>query len=188
MAKVALNPILENIQGQVGDLVFRRFGDGVVISRKSDNSQYPPTAAQLATRERFRDGAQYGKLVMGDAALKPVYAAVARTRKKPIFSVVVADYLHAPTVSALNLEGYSGAVGDVITVSAYDDFEVTDVLVSVADAGGVVLESGAAVVSNGRWAYSTTTTVTPGTTVTVLATALDRPGNMGTAEATKLIG
>ena len=38
MAKVKLNPILEGIRGQVGDLVFKHYGDEVVISRKADLS------------------------------------------------------------------------------------------------------------------------------------------------------
>ena len=32
MAKVKLNPILEQIRGQVGDLVFKRYGEKTVIS------------------------------------------------------------------------------------------------------------------------------------------------------------
>ncbi|MGB4868946.1 MAG: hypothetical protein WBP47_02820 [Candidatus Promineifilaceae bacterium] len=40
---------------------------------------------------------------------------------------------------------------------------------------------------NDRWLYTTTTIVSQGTAVTVTAQALDRPGNRGSAEATKLI-
>ena len=36
MARVRLNPILEEIRGQVGDLVFKRYGDQVIISRKPE--------------------------------------------------------------------------------------------------------------------------------------------------------
>lgn len=187
MARVELNPVLEQIHGQIGDLVFKRYQDKVIVARKSSPSRQEPTPAQLATRERFRAGAQYGKLVMADPTLKALYAAAAKAKKKPIFSVMVADYLHRPNVSAISLEEYTGATGETISVSAYDDFEVTAVTVTLVDEGGVVLESGAAVVENGRWTYTTTTAVTPGTTVTVIATALDRPGNSGEAEATLLI-
>ena len=90
-------------------------------------------------------------------------------------------------VSHQSLAAYAGSAGDIITVSAYDDFEVMDVHVAVADEGGVVLESGSAMMENGRWIYTSTMTVTPGTTVTVTATALDRPGKSGSAEATMLI-
>jgi hypothetical protein len=32
--KVELTPVLEQLRGQVGDLVFKRYGDEVVISHK----------------------------------------------------------------------------------------------------------------------------------------------------------
>ncbi|MBK8905711.1 MAG: hypothetical protein IPM53_31300 [Anaerolineaceae bacterium] len=187
MARVQLNPVLEQIHGQIGDLVFRRYEDQVVLARKSSPGQKEATPAQIATRERFRAGAQYGKLVMADPALKALYATAAKAKKKPVFSVMVADYLHAPSVTAVALDGYTGAADETITVNAYDDFEVMAVTVTLANEGGAVLESGAAVVENGRWTYTTTTAVTPGTTVTVTATAVDRPGNSGSAEVTMLV-
>ncbi len=187
MARVQLNPVLEQIQGQVGDLVFKRYEDQVVLARKSSPSRQAATPAQLATRERFRAAAQYGKLVMADPTLKALYATAAKGKKKPIFSVTVADYFHAPSVTAVMLNGYTGAANETITVNAYDDFEVVVVTVTLTNEGGTVLESGAAVVENGRWTYTTTTNVTPGTTVTVTATAFDRPGNSGSTEETMLV-
>jgi len=54
MAKVKLNPLLEQVRGQVGDLVFKRYGEGVLISRKLDLEGREPTEVQLAARERSR--------------------------------------------------------------------------------------------------------------------------------------
>lgn len=68
MAKVKLNPILEQIRGKVGDLVFKRYGEEVVISRPPDFEGREWTEAQLAARERFRQAALYGKIVMADPA------------------------------------------------------------------------------------------------------------------------
>ena len=187
MARVELNPVLEQIHGQVGDLVFKRYEDQVVLARKASTNQQEPTPAQMAIRERFRAAAQYGKMVMADSALKALYATAAKAKKKPVFSMTVADYFNAPSVTAVTLNGYTGAANETITVNAYDDFEVMAVTVTLANEGGSVLESGAAVVENGRWTYTTTTAVTPGTTVTVTATAVDRPGNSGSAEVTILI-
>ena len=36
MAKVKFNPVLEQIRGQVGDLVFKHYGDEVIVGRKPD--------------------------------------------------------------------------------------------------------------------------------------------------------
>ena len=54
MAKIKLNPVMEAMRGSIGDLVFRRFGEEVVVGRKPDPSVHPPTPGQQAVRERFR--------------------------------------------------------------------------------------------------------------------------------------
>jgi hypothetical protein len=86
MAKVKLNPILEQVRGQVGDLVFKRYEDQVVISRKPDFEGREPTEAQLAARERFRQAAFYGKMVMADPETKALYEEAAKAKGQPVFS------------------------------------------------------------------------------------------------------
>ena len=48
MAQVKLNPILDELRGQLGEVVFKRYGDKTVISRKPDMSNVKPSEAQLA--------------------------------------------------------------------------------------------------------------------------------------------
>ena len=72
MARVKLNPFLEQVRGQIGELVFRRYGDEVVISRKPDLSDVEPSAAQLAHRQRFARAALYGKIVLADPEAKAI--------------------------------------------------------------------------------------------------------------------
>ena len=54
MAKVKLNPFLEGIHGKVGELVFKRYADEVIVARAPDTGNAPPTEAQAAQRERFQ--------------------------------------------------------------------------------------------------------------------------------------
>ncbi len=53
MAKGKLNPALERLRGQVGELVFKQYGDKLVVSRKPDMSRVKWSKAQRAGRERF---------------------------------------------------------------------------------------------------------------------------------------
>jgi hypothetical protein len=155
MARVKLNPVLEGIRGQVGDLVFKRYGDEVVISRKADPTGKPPSEAQLAHRERFREAALYGKLVMADPERKALYEEEAAAKGQPVFSLTLADFFNAPSVDEVDLSGYAGQVGDAIVIRAHDDFDVAGVSVTLTEAGGAALESGAAVETppdSGRWA------------------------------------
>lgn len=188
MANVKLNPILERIRGQVGDLVFRRFQGRTILSRKPDLAGVVPSEAQLAHKERFRQAALYGKVVMADAAQKSLYVEAAKERGKPVFSLTVADYLNPPVVTGVDLSGYAGVVGDAITIAAVDDFEVSGVQVQLSDGDGSELEAGSALRGqDGFWVYTATTAVAPGTTVRVVVTAIDRPGGTGEATADKVL-
>lgn len=190
MAKVRLNPILEQVRGKVGDLVFKRSGDQVIISRKADLSEHQPTGPQLAAQERFRQAALYGKMVMVDPVTKQVYEEAAKTKGQPLFSLTIADFFNAPAVDEVNMANYSGKVGDQIVIMAHDDFEVAGVTVSLSDADGVSIENGDALQSppkSGRWVYTATAAVSAGTQVRVLVTATDHPGGIGVAEAQKTL-
>lgn len=46
MAKVKTNPIIEQIRGKVGDLVFKRYGDSVILARVPDTENREVTPAQ----------------------------------------------------------------------------------------------------------------------------------------------
>jgi len=188
MAKVKTNPIIEEIRGAVGDLVFRNSEGKTVVSRKPDLSGIEPTEAQQNQRERFGQAALYGKLVLADEEAKAVYEAEAGKKHKPVFSLMVADFLNAPQVDEVDVSGYSGQAGDVITVRAHDDFEVTGVTINIMNSDGESIESGEAekpTAGNSHWTYTVTQAVAAGTTVRVAVTATDRPGGTGILEQEK---
>ena len=180
MAKVKLNPVLQRVRGKVGDLVFKRYNDGVIVARKPDLTENPPTEGQAAQRRQFKLATLYGRTVLADPVKKAVYEATAKAKGIPAFALTVGDFLNAPTVDEIDLSGYTGKTGETIRITASDDFEVTDVAVSITDAGGTVLENGPATAQNGAWNYTTTTDLTAGQPVSIVVTTTDRPGNKGT--------
>lgn len=188
MAKVKLNPVLEQFRGQVGDLVFKHYGDEVIVGRKPDRSGIQPTEAQLEHQKRFRQAVLYGRLVMADPVKKKVYDQAAKVKGKPLFSLTVADFFNAPVVDEVDLSNYSGASGDPIVIQAHDDFKVTRLLVAVSDANGQEIENGEAMENppaSGRWVYTTTNAVPQGTIVRIAVTANDQPGGKGETMAEK---
>jgi hypothetical protein len=79
-------------------------------------------------------------------------------------------------------------VGDEIVIRASDDFQVTSVTVSLAQANGQAVETGDAVETpahSGRWVYKATQAVSVGTPVRITVTAKDRPGHTGEKTASK---
>lgn len=183
MASVKLNPILDQLRGKVGDLVFKQYGDETIISRAPDFSGYEPSEAQKAHRERFRQATLYGRMVMADEEARAAYEAAADARGKPIFSLTVADFFNAPSIDEVDVSGYTGAADDPIVIRASDDFEVARIAVTLSDADGAVIESGEAVMDDAAWRYEAQTDVAAGTTVRISVRAFDRPGGVGVDES-----
>ena len=178
MAKTTLNSGLRGIHGGIDGWVYRNYGDRTIISRRpSGGDVHSP--AQLAVRAAFKAAAAYAKAALADPVRRAVYVALARARGRPLFATAVTDYLKPPVVDAIDLGGYHGAVGDPIVVWASDDVEVMGVTLVIRDEADAVLEQGAAVTQDGAWRYTATTAVAAGRSVTIEATAKDRPGHPG---------
>jgi hypothetical protein len=190
MAKVKLNPVLEQIHGQIGDLVFKNYGDKMIVGRKPDRSGIQATEAQLEHQEHFRQAVLYGRLVMADPDKKSAYEQAANIKGKPLFSLTIADFFNAPVVDEVDLSNYGGTAGDEIVVYAHDDIKVARLQVAVSDSSGEDIESGEAEEAppnGGRWVYRTVNTVLQGTTVRIAVTATDQPGGEGEATTEKLL-
>jgi len=190
MAKVKLNPVLEQIRGQVGELVFKHYGDEVIVGRKPDRSGVLPSDIQLEHQERFRQAVLYGRLVMADPEMKANYEKAAKAKGKPLFSLTVADFFNAPVIDEVDLSGYSGQAGNPIIVRAHDDFKVTRLLVTVSDSSGEEIESGEAVETppnGGRWVYTAISSLVQGSTVRIAVMVNDQPGGKGEAMTEKTL-
>ena len=188
MAKVDLNPIFDTVRGKVGDLVLKRYGDGVVMARAGESSQ-PKSAAQLAHQERFRAATEYGKGALMNPARRALYAAAARQRGLPVFATMVADFFNSPSILMVDATEYTGQAGSRVTVLADDDFAVArvQVVIATAPASGTpqIVEQGAAVetpVDSGRYYYTATQAAPANTPLRITVSVTDLPGN-GTSQA-----
>lgn len=94
MAKVKLNPILLELHGKVGDMVFRRTrSGGVSLIRKADMSNVKWSPAQVANRQRFREAAAYAKQLLADPQVRATYEEIAVKQGKRAVEVAVSEYL-----------------------------------------------------------------------------------------------
>ena len=186
MARVQFNPIMEQIRGHVGNLVFKRYGTRVIIATKADREGIAPTLAQEAQRDRFYQAVQYAKAAMADPATRILYEDGAKAKGIPAFSFAVSDYLNAPEVTEVDISNYAGATGDKITFHATDNFGLVSAHLTITKADGTVIESGnASEISphSGAWSYTATKTIPPGTKVQVLAAVKDHAGHERNCQA-----
>jgi len=99
MTKVKLNPILLELHGKMGDLVFRRTRNGgVSLIRKADMSNVKWSPAQVANRQRFREAAAYAKQLLADPQVRTAYAEIGAKQGKRASEVAISEYLqtHKP--------------------------------------------------------------------------------------------
>jgi hypothetical protein len=177
MAKATLNPMFEGVSGAIGDLIFREVRGRTVISRRPIFAS-ELTENQIQHRERFNQAVAYSRSALADPDLRPMYEAGAKSRNIPLFAAPVADFFNEPVIHTVNVFGYSGNVGDTITVRASDDFGVVRVLVALSDDQGGPIENGEAVETSpgsGEWVY-TATMQSSQPLVNVQVVAQDRPG------------
>ncbi|MBN1304606.1 MAG: hypothetical protein JXA13_09240 [Anaerolineales bacterium] len=93
MAKVKLNPVLEQVRGQLGDAVFRRSHNGeITLMRKPDMSNVVWSEKQTAHRQRFRQAVAYAKKAMADPQLSEEYRQAAEQAGKRPFDLAVSDF------------------------------------------------------------------------------------------------
>lgn len=179
MAQSKDNLVTQGLSGTIGRmLTFRLRAGKTIVSKLTRGSSLPPTPGQLEVRSKFTQAIAYAKVAIKDPVIKAAYAAVAKPGQTA-FNMACSDAFNPPTVESINLEGYNGLLGDIITIRATDVFKVTQVKVAIHNAAGDLLEQGDAEMqaTGDDWLYTTTQVndVPEGSTISV--TALDLPGN-----------
>ena len=184
MAKLNLNPLLSSLQGRIGDLVFVREGDHIFVRPRPPKRSRPRSEAQVAHTTRFVLASRWAHQLLADPAMRDLYQRACHDHLTP-HNVAVSDYMHAPTVEAIDLESCTGNPGDEIRILARDDFAIVRLAVQILTVDRQILEQGEAQWNAGAvcWVYTTGTQLSPGTTVLIEAAAMDLPGNCGMAKA-----
>ena len=142
-------------------------------------------AGAVAAKGTLPLGAFSAKGILADATAKAPYVAKAKEVHKPVFALIMGDFLTPSVVDEIDLGGYHKHAGEPILIKAHDDFEVTGVTVSIVDNTQAAVEQGTATfdASVNAWRYVATADASAKPNVTVTAKALDRPGHAGTLSA-----
>jgi len=185
MAKSKNNVITHGLSGLIGDLlVFRQRANKTIVADRPKPFSKPPTVVQLGIQDRFKKAAQYAKTAILDPLVKAAYQAAALLGQSA-YNRAFKDYQLAPEFDEeVNLSTYTGAIGEEISVSVIDDFQVIGVKVKVMNADSSLLEEGDAVQSdNGLdWVYTSTAVNAAPSGSKIIFTATDLPGNQTVLE------
>ncbi len=170
----------------LGDMiVFRQVNGRTIIATKPQQSE-KKSEKQLAHQKKFQSAVIYGNSVTADPAKKAEYEAGKGEKFNSPYQVAVADFLNAPDIEEVNLKMYSGSIGDLITIRATDDFKVSEVLVSIHNPDGSLVEEGSAVQKAGTpdWVFTAKVKNESLAGDKITITAYDMPGNETVEEKT----
>ena len=92
MAIATFNPSVPRLRGKVGGLVFKHYGDKVVVTRAPTFSG-KWSAAQLTGRNRFAQASAYARRVQVDPLLRAKYEQIAAQRGLTVRSAAISAYL-----------------------------------------------------------------------------------------------
>lgn len=176
MAKVFSNMVMQGLSGLLGNqLVIRqdKAGRTIITARPRYNPNRAFSEAQKQHHNDFREAAAYARSARG----ADIYVSKAAGTPLNPYNVALADWFHAPEILEMDLGGWSGQPGKVIRVKALDDVLVTQVMITIRDGGGALLEQGPATSMDALW-WEYTTRSTASGRLTVTAAAQDMPGNI----------
>lgn len=92
MAKMKLNPIIEDLRGSLNDVSFRRMYGMLTLMKKPDMSNVVWSEAQKLHREHFREAAIYAREAMEKPDVQAHYQALAQQTGKRPRDLAVSDY------------------------------------------------------------------------------------------------
>ena len=172
------NVVTHGLKGKLGDLlIFKKVNGKTIVSKIPTKSSVAPTLAQEVVKGRFRLASKFAKQAILDPTLLATYKRLAKKGQKP-FNVAFSDFFLAPELS--NPQGvYDGILGTELMVNAVDNYEVAEVLITIAEADGTLIEQGVATMtmSGVDFTYSCATAFATPSGCKITWSAKDYAGN-----------
>ena len=145
MARSIQNIITYGASGLLGNVVFRQVRGKVFICKRPEPTDKPPSAAQLACRERFSKAQRYAGAAIRTPHLKAYYSTGGDSSA---YHAALRDAMEGPEIRSIR-------PGQTIGINARDNFKVQSVWVVIVLANGELWEEGAAVQTHTfEWTYA----------------------------------
>lgn len=170
MASIDFNPLEP---GRFGRVILRRRGNRVFFAAPPRPRKGPGVARN---KQAFLEAAAYSKAIFAHAQRRAPYETNAAKLRRPLYPLIMSDFLKQPVIRGVDLAGYGGRAGDAVVVQTRVDLDIAEVAVTVRGSDGEPIENGTAVRAGDAFRYVATTTVPAGTAIVVEITVRDRDG------------
>ena len=92
MAKAIVNAALSGLRGRVGDVVFKQYPYGTVVTRVPRMEKVKPSEKQRAHRKKVKAAAAFYREVLADPERRKKFEAVAKKKGWPLSAVTLREY------------------------------------------------------------------------------------------------
>jgi hypothetical protein len=179
MPRIKKNSLVKGASGNYRrEFVYKNRGDKTFFGGMPElDPKRTRTPREKAFKQKSISATAYAQAVIADPVLKAFYQKKV-SNGNTAYNLAFKDYQTMPYVDIIDTGKYTGVPGSTIVVEAFDAFEVTDVIIRITSAAGVLIEEGPAIVNKlegAKWFYTATQNnpVLPGTKIK--ATCKDRP-------------
>ena len=101
MPKVRFQPSIEDIQGTLYDVVFKRSPQGKpIVTKRPDMTHVKWSEAQTNQRSRFRLANEYAQAAMADPQAHAIYVERAAQENRKPYRVAFSDYFEGKNLLA----------------------------------------------------------------------------------------
>jgi hypothetical protein len=93
MTRVRLSPLVDEIQGTLYEVVFKKSPKGnLIVTKRPDMSGVKWSKAQKNQRQRMAQASQYARAARADAEVRAIYEEMAVRENKRPYYVALSDY------------------------------------------------------------------------------------------------
>lgn len=181
MANIYRNMYIRGLNGVDGDqTIYCTTRSGKTIFVRGDCSDGNWKYMSMGIPKRYPAAIRAAALYADFAMTQDVYIDLECATGVSAYTHAIADWYGKPKVLALDIDGWTGEIGQTIRVKARDNIRVAAVTVVIRDAQKNFLEMGEAVQADPGspwWHYTTQTRVDMDPFPSVAAIIQDLPGN-----------
>ena len=101
MPKVRFNPLIDEIEGIMYDVVFKKSSKGkMIVTKRPDMTGVEWSESQQNQRQRFKQANDYAKAAMADPKVRAAYEKRAKKDHRSPFRVAFSDYFKGKNLLA----------------------------------------------------------------------------------------
>jgi hypothetical protein len=98
MAKLKNNIVFSGASGKIGDVIFKKYSYGTVISKIPDRSNVTLSTNQVSDNSKFKEAVAYAKSIINDPEKRLTYKRkFKRGRRMSVYHSAIKEYLKGKT-------------------------------------------------------------------------------------------